>query len=158
MIYSDVTMCSLSFRKRDLHFARITSISNENFSMFTIYLYFRISIISILRFRVRSLDFGYNHQSLSTNCKFLIIYFCFLDIDDCDPLPCENGATCTDAGVNNYTCTCMAGYEGYNCSIGNLDHLFSIPPISREESYIVLSLILILPLTRHPMIYNDVRM
>ena len=95
---------------------------------------------------------------MSTNCKFLIIYFCFLDIDDCDPLPCENGATCTNAGVNNYTCTCMAGYEGYNCSIGNLDHLFSIPPISREESYIVLSLILILPLTRHPMIYNDVRM
>ena len=76
MICSDVSMCSLSFRKREPHFAS-----------------------------------------------------------------CENGATCINPGLNNYTCTCMVGYEGYNCSIGNLDHLPSIPPTSREESYIVLNLI-----------------
>ena len=55
------------------------------------------------------------------NCKFSTIYSSFPDIDDCDSKPCENNATCTD-GVNNYTCTCMAGYKGYNCSIGKLDH------------------------------------
>ena len=43
------------------------------------------------------------------------------DIDDCYTNPCENGANCTD-GVNNYTCTCMAGYKGPNCSIGKMDH------------------------------------
>ena len=53
--------------------------------------------------------------------KFFTIYSSFSDIDDCASDPCENNATCTD-GVNNYTCACMAGYEGYNCSIGKLDH------------------------------------
>ena len=58
------------------------------------------------------------------NCKFSTIYSSFSDIDDCESDPCENNATCTD-GVNNYTCTCMAGYESYNCSIGKLDHFSS---------------------------------
>ena len=44
----------------------------------------------------------------------------FTDIDDCHPNPCKNGANCTDR-VNNYTCTCMAGYKGPNCSIGKID-------------------------------------
>ena len=39
------------------------------------------------------------------------------DIDDCAGQPCENGATCIDA-VNNYTCNCVDGYTGKNCSIG----------------------------------------
>ena len=91
-------------------------------------------------FRTRSLYFEYIHQSKNTNCKFSTIYSSFSDIDDCESDPCENNATCTD-GVNNYTCTCMAGYEGYNCSIGKLDHCPPIPPISREESYIFLKFI-----------------
>ena len=49
--------------------------------------------------------------------------------DDCASDPCENNATCTDE-VNNYTCTCMAGYEGNNCSIGKLDH---VPSYSTYE-------------------------
>ena len=48
-------------------------------------------------------------------------YNCFLslllDIDDCSPNPCRNGGTCTDE-VNNYTCSCVAGYTGYNCTKG----------------------------------------
>ena len=39
------------------------------------------------------------------------------DIDDCASHPCENGATCIDA-VNDYTCNCVDGYTGRNCSIG----------------------------------------
>ena len=37
------------------------------------------------------------------------------DIDDCSPNPCQNGGTCTDK-LNNYKCSCAAGYTGYNCS------------------------------------------
>ena len=40
-----------------------------------------------------------------------------IDIDDCAGKPCQNGATCIDA-VNNYTCNCVDGYTGRNCSIG----------------------------------------
>ena len=39
------------------------------------------------------------------------------DIDDCAVQPCQNGATCIDA-VNDYTCNCVDGYTGKNCSIG----------------------------------------
>ena len=55
--------------------------------------------------------FLFAHENLISD-----IYFSFSDIDDCNSHPCENGATCSDAGVNNYTCTCMDGYEGKNCS------------------------------------------
>ena len=33
------------------------------------------------------------------------------DVNDCAGNPCQNGAQCVD-GVNSYTCTCAAGYEG----------------------------------------------
>ena len=36
--------------------------------------------------------------------------------DECASDPCENGATCVD-GVNEYSCTCAAGYTGTNCKI-----------------------------------------
>ena len=38
------------------------------------------------------------------------------DIDDCYPNPCENNGTCID-GVNKYTCACVPGFEGKNCTI-----------------------------------------
>ena len=41
----------------------------------------------------------------------------FLDINDCSPNPCQNGGTCTDQ-VNNYTCSCAAGYTGKICQTG----------------------------------------
>ena len=37
-----------------------------------------------------------------------------IDIDDCSTNPCQNGGTCAD-GVNEYTCTCVTGYNGDNC-------------------------------------------
>ena len=48
-------------------------------------------------------------------------YFVFAgfipDVDDCDPSPCENNATCTDLHLD-YRCDCAPGYEGRNCSEG----------------------------------------
>ena len=41
------------------------------------------------------------------------------DIDECSPDPCENGGTCTD-GINSYTCACIPGYDGANCSTSEL--------------------------------------
>ena len=36
------------------------------------------------------------------------------DVDECASRPCQNGGQCVD-GVNEYTCTCAAGYSGINC-------------------------------------------
>ena len=48
-----------------------------------------------------------------------------LDINDCDPNPCQNGGTCAD-GVNNYSCSCLGGYTGNNCSIGTSESTLKI--------------------------------
>src|SRR4051812_11985156 len=37
------------------------------------------------------------------------------DINECASLPCQNGGTCTD-GVNSFTCTCTAGFQGLLCA------------------------------------------
>ena len=39
------------------------------------------------------------------------------DIDECASSPCLNGGSCTD-DVNAYQCTCVGGYNGTNCEIG----------------------------------------
>jgi len=39
------------------------------------------------------------------------------DINECESLPCENGAACNDL-VNGYTCTCQPGYTGLICQTG----------------------------------------
>ena len=39
------------------------------------------------------------------------------DIDDCSPNQCQNSATCVD-GVDSFSCTCAAGYEGDLCDVG----------------------------------------
>ena len=53
-------------------------------------------------------------KSLTTPC---LSYLKKKDIDDCADGPCENGGSCTDA-VNDYNCSCVAGYTGKNCTIG----------------------------------------
>ena len=50
---------------------------------------------------------------------FIIVILFRLDIDECSPNPCENGANCTD-GINDYSCTCVPGYEGKNCTTSKL--------------------------------------
>jgi len=41
---------------------------------------------------------------------------CELEIDECDPNPCQNGGTCTDL-LADYECTCPEGYLGDDCEI-----------------------------------------
>ena len=42
-----------------------------------------------------------------------------MNIDDCDPNPCQNGGKCID-GVNSYSCICSNGYTGTHCTV-NID-------------------------------------
>ena len=46
-----------------------------------------------------------------------LTFFLYVDINDCALNPCQNGGTCVDK-VNNYTCSCVPGYTGRNCSTG----------------------------------------
>ncbi|KAL4237886.1 Protocadherin Fat 4 [Mactra antiquata] len=41
---------------------------------------------------------------------------CEEDINDCQPDPCQNNATCID-GVDEYTCICLPGFNGTDCEI-----------------------------------------
>ena len=40
----------------------------------------------------------------------------FLDINECQPNPCQNSGTCVD-GIAAYTCTCALGFTGHDCEI-----------------------------------------
>ena len=68
------------------------------------------------------------HQGHSTQRKkkiviffvkeFLVVFLLILvDIDDCADQPCQNGGTCIDS-VNDYSCNCVDGYSGKDCSVG----------------------------------------
>ena len=46
-----------------------------------------------------------------------VICFELIDINECDSNPCMNGATCNNL-VNMYTCDCVDGYAGDDCSTG----------------------------------------
>ena len=39
---------------------------------------------------------------------------CAVDVDECEPDPCQNGGTCTD-GIASFTCTCAPGFSGPTC-------------------------------------------
>ena len=40
---------------------------------------------------------------------------CVSDHDQCDPNPCQNGATCQDR-IHDYMCVCPAGWTGKRCT------------------------------------------
>ena len=42
--------------------------------------------------------------------------YCEKETDECGSIPCQNGGTCTDL-LNNYTCDCIVGFDGYNCNV-----------------------------------------
>lgn len=51
------------------------------------------------------------------NITFYFPVYIFLEIDECESMPCQNNATCTDL-LNGYNCTCSPGYTGIECATG----------------------------------------
>ena len=47
----------------------------------------------------------------------LRLNFRVLEINECSPNPCKNDGSCTDL-VNGFSCSCVAGYNGDDCSSG----------------------------------------
>ena len=56
-------------------------------------------------------------------CTFPVFFgltlFFTSETNECDLMPCQNGATCKDF-VNDFNCTCVDGYEGTLCETGNV--------------------------------------
>ncbi len=48
-----------------------------------------------------------------------VILSVVLDTDECASGPCQNSGACVD-GVNGYSCNCVSGYEGTNCTKSDL--------------------------------------
>ena len=46
-----------------------------------------------------------------------VMFYLYIDIDECASIPCQNGGTCFDT-TNWYNCTCAAGYTGPDCERG----------------------------------------
>ena len=70
------------------------------------------------------LKLGWKKKKHLSNRAFWLHLSISSDTDDCHPSPCENNGTCVD-GVNNYTCTCVPGFEGKNCTISKLFNNFN---------------------------------
>lgn len=49
------------------------------------------------------------------------LFFLLLDIDECEPNPCQNGSKCTEDKPGSFVCDCSAtGYTGDLCETSNL--------------------------------------
>ncbi|KAJ4929806.1 hypothetical protein JOQ06_018827 [Pogonophryne albipinna] len=48
--------------------------------------------------------------------KTMTFWASYIDGDQCQPPPCQNGASCED-GVNNYVCWCQPNFDGKDCEI-----------------------------------------
>ena len=44
---------------------------------------------------------------------------CSVNVDDCKPNRCANGAACID-GLLDYDCICTSGWTGKTCNVGEL--------------------------------------
>ena len=45
----------------------------------------------------------------------VLYFFMFLDVNECDSSPCQNGGTCVDE-IYGYTCQCTDAWFGDTCA------------------------------------------
>ena len=65
-----------------------------------------------------------------------LLYCELADINECDSDPCQHGATC-DNQVNGFQCTCMPGYSGARCEVGEIKFLFFIIQVIPQISTVI---------------------
>ena len=64
----------------------------------------------------------------------------FLDINECQPNPCQNSGTCID-GIASYNCTCVHGFAGLDCERSRFDIYQTYTSLlnpQHEENFILL--------------------
>ena len=88
--------------------------------------------------------------------KIVSVPLKFVDINECAPDPCQNGATCADL-VGSYRCDCKAGYTGSNCETSKLNitpsshgliiftHYMLVIPLIIEEKKKIVSVLFLNP-------------
>lgn len=59
------------------------------------------------------------HQRACGRCGITIDWVLCAEVDECQPNPCRNGATCLD-GHDSFTCVCLPSYTGELCEQGQL--------------------------------------
>jgi len=72
-----------------------------------------------------------------------------LDQNYCRHQPCQNGGSCQNTGLDEYNCTCPAGYTGTDCETGNVNFIgfflavrsycklgYHINPVSANLEYV----------------------
>ncbi|XP_078685401.1 uncharacterized protein LOC144918448 isoform X7 [Branchiostoma floridae x Branchiostoma belcheri] len=58
-----------------------------------------------------------SEDGLGTDCQCPLGFAgvnCAVNIDECDPDPCQNNATCID-GIDKFVCNCTSGWQGVTC-------------------------------------------
>jgi hypothetical protein len=62
-------------------------------------------------------------KEINIRC-IIMLYFigdtCNEHISQCITSPCTDGSICTDLGDDQFSCICMEGYTGHNCSVNNV--------------------------------------
>ncbi len=60
--------------------------------------------------------------SVHPNENYIKIGHLISEIDECESIPCSNGATCINE-INAYHCICQAGYNYSHCQNGTANSL-----------------------------------
>jgi len=60
---------------------------------------------------------AFTSDEMITDKGFQLRYKSVVDTSACSSSPCENGATCSNTGEHDYTCSCQDGFFGENCEL-----------------------------------------
>lgn len=70
-----------------------------------------------------------------TRSRFSNALLTFLDINECDTNPCENGGQCTNS-EGSFTCSCAGGWRGPACNKGKFsEYINEIQEHRKAEHY-----------------------
>jgi hypothetical protein len=67
---------------------------------------------------------GVSYLLLRADVFLNVLYYDFIDIDECSSNPCHSNANCTD-NEGSFDCQCNSGFsgDGYNCTSNARSHI-----------------------------------